>query len=78
MPPLEVRHLEKTKRFGFHLKRLREGKGLSQQALADIANIGKTTVLRIENGRQSPTLEMLFSICEALEVPIVELMDYER
>ncbi|WP_460893961.1 helix-turn-helix domain-containing protein [Rufibacter soli] len=70
--------MEKTKRFGLHLKRLREGKGLSQQALADIANIGKTTVLRIENGRQSPTLEMLFSISEALEIPFARMMDFKQ
>lgn len=76
MPPLEVRHLEKTKRFGVHLRKLREDKGLSQQALADIANIGKTTVLRIENGRQSPTLEMLITLSEALEIPFAELMKF--
>lgn len=76
MPPLGVKHPEKIESFGRHLRRLREERGFSQQALADTADITKMTVLRIENGRTAPTLDMLFTLSEALEIPFSELMGF--
>lgn len=77
MPPLGVKYPDKIESFGRHLKRMREGKGFSQQALADTADIAKLTILRIENGKNAPTLDMLFAISDALEIPFQELMDFE-
>ncbi|AKQ45823.1 hypothetical protein TH63_09490 [Rufibacter radiotolerans] len=73
-----VRHLKKIESFGIHLRKIREDKGLSQQALADMADITKMSILRIENGRNAPSLDMLLSLSEALEIPFLELMDFEK
>jgi transcriptional regulator with XRE-family HTH domain len=61
--------------FGRHLRQLREARKLSQQALADYADIAKPTVQRIEKGQAAATLEVLLSLARALHVPFRELMD---
>lgn len=42
--------------------KLRKKEGLSQQDLADKANVSKSTIARIENGTMNPTLKMLDKI----------------
>ncbi|MBO9203208.1 helix-turn-helix transcriptional regulator [Niastella sp. MAH-29] len=49
---------------------------MSQQELADTAEISKITVQRIENAKYSVTLDTLISIAEALNVPLKKLVDY--
>jgi transcriptional regulator with XRE-family HTH domain len=73
-----VRHLKEIESFGIHLRKLREDKGLSQQALADMADITKLSILRIENGRNAPSLDLLVSLSKALEIPFLELMDFDK
>ena len=56
-----------------HLRRLREDSGLSQQQLADTADIAKITIQRIENAKYATTLDMLLTISKALRIPLSEL-----
>lgn len=62
--------------FGTHLRRLREARAFSQQALADHANIAKATVQRIENAQFSVTLDILFSLARALHLSLPELLNF--
>ena len=62
--------------FGTHLRRLREARGFSQQALADHANIAKAAIQRIENAQYSATLDVLLSLSRALRVPLPEMMEF--
>ncbi len=64
------------KAFGTHLRKIREAKGISQQELADISNISKSTILRTENAQFAVTLDVLLSISEALEIPLRDLVDF--
>ncbi len=50
------------------LKRLRTEKGLSQGALARLSGVGRTTIVRMENGSQVPHLGTLQKIAKVLEV----------
>jgi transcriptional regulator with XRE-family HTH domain len=59
--------------FGMHLRALREGRGWSQQELADIT---KKTVYRIETAQTAPTLDVLLCLAEGLEMPLRELVDF--
>ncbi|WP_165699282.1 helix-turn-helix domain-containing protein [Hymenobacter jejuensis] len=63
------------KAFGEHLCALRERAGKSQAEVADVANIAKTTLQRIEQGKVSATLDVLIRICRALGISMTELMD---
>jgi transcriptional regulator with XRE-family HTH domain len=62
--------------FGIHLRRLREMQNLSQQELADLADVAKITVQRIENAKFSATIDVLISLARALNVPVKQLVDY--
>jgi transcriptional regulator with XRE-family HTH domain len=64
------------KSFGLHLRKIREERGLSQQELADNANISRPTIQRIESAKFSVTLDVLLSLSEALEMPLPDLMRF--
>ncbi|MCS3801464.1 DNA-binding XRE family transcriptional regulator [Chitinophagaceae bacterium OAS944] len=49
---------------------------MSQQELADTAEISKITVQRIENAKYSVTLDTLISIAGALNMPLKKLVDF--
>jgi len=51
---------------GAILKKARADAGLSQEELAFRAGIDRTYVSQLENDKKSPTVQMLFRICEAL------------
>jgi transcriptional regulator with XRE-family HTH domain len=72
----DVKNPQGIKEFGVQLRRLREGKDLSQQELADRADIAKITVQRIENSKYAVTLDVLISLAEALELPLKDLVDF--
>ena len=46
----------------------RKKKGISQEVLAGLADIGRSHVSAIEHGERKPTLETLYRICNALGV----------
>nr|WP_293299582.1 helix-turn-helix domain-containing protein [Allomuricauda sp.] len=55
---------------------LRKSKGLTQEKLADSAQINLRTLQRIEKGHTNPHGETLKRIADALEVPMDELMEH--
>ena len=61
--------------FGRHVRQLREARGLSQQALADEADIAKPTIQRLEKGQAAATLDVLLSLAKALHLPFRDLAD---
>ena len=60
--------------FGRVLRALRQERGLSQEALAEAANLHVTHVSRLENGHKGPTLAAVFALARALDVPVVDLV----
>ena len=60
---------------GQNLKKLREKKGLSQDRLAQLANVAKNTIIKIEQGgNEKPTLETLEKIAQTLDITVDELI----
>lgn len=51
---------------------------MTQQALADAIGLTRQTVIAIEQGRYSPTLEAAFQIAEVFRVPLEQVFSYER
>ncbi len=49
---------------------------MSQQELADRANIAKQTVYRLEHAQFAVTLDVLLALSEGLEMPLKDLMDF--
>lgn len=51
---------------GEAISRLRRQKGLSQEILSGLSDIGRTHLSAIERGERKPTLETFYRICCAL------------
>lgn len=49
-------------------------KGVSQEVLSGLADIGRTHLSAIENGKRKPTLETLYSIATALDVNMSDIV----
>lgn len=65
-------------RFGARLRQLRGLAGLNQEQLAERAGIDRKSVSRMENGRHSPALDVVFELARALGVEPAELFRGER
>ncbi|HMU97364.1 MAG TPA: helix-turn-helix transcriptional regulator [Chitinophagales bacterium] len=63
-------------KFGATLKSIRKSKNLSQQALANNAEIELSQVYRIEKGKINPTLSTISNLAKALEIDIKDLFDF--
>ena len=50
---------------------------MTQQQLAEKVGVSRQTIISIEAGKYSPSLELAFRIAEAFGVKINELFDYE-
>lgn len=46
----------------------RNQKGISQEVLSGLADIGRSHLSAIERGERKPTLETLYRLCSALDV----------
>jgi len=51
---------------------IREEKGMSKSSLADYADIQRCYLRHIVQGKKKPSVNVIFSICEALEVHPVD------
>ena len=51
-------------------------KELTQAELAERIGVTRQTVIAIEQGKYSPSLEMAFRIARALEVPLEDVFQY--
>lgn len=63
-----------AKNIGLNLKRLRQVQGLSMQELANLAEVEKSQVVRIENGQVDAKISSLFILAKALDVDVEELI----
>lgn len=54
--------------FGRVLREARKVTGLSQESFADAVEMDRTTISLLERGKQSPTVETVFRLCDALRL----------
>lgn len=54
--------------FGIRLRTIRVQRGLSQERLAQVAELDRTYISSCEAGRRNVTLKTLFRLAEALDV----------
>ena len=62
---------------GKRIQELRKGRIHSQEKLAERAGISTQYLSNIERGKENPTLDMLFTLADALKVGLAEMCDYE-
>lgn len=59
---------------GTVIKRLREGKGLTQEQLAEKINVSSKAVSKWETGRGFPDISLLEGLAKALDISVIELL----
>ena len=65
-PAIEAIAMQGRRTLGERIRGFRESAGLTQAALAQAANIGRVTLVRLEKGEQSPRFKTLDAIAKAL------------
>ena len=46
---------------------------MTQQQLADLVGVTRQTILAVENGKYSPTLELAFTIAKVFDKPLEDV-----
>ena len=59
---------------GEELRKAREAAGLTQEKLAFAAGLDRTYISQLEHDKKSPTLDVLFRLCDALEVQASDMI----
>ena len=71
---VEAIALQGRRTLGERVRGFRESAGLTQKALAKSAGIGRVTLVRLENGEQTPRYRTLEGIAESLGRPVRDLV----
>jgi transcriptional regulator with XRE-family HTH domain len=58
----------------FRIREIRESRKYNKSQLARKAGVSKTTISKIENYKESPTIETLEKIAKALDVKVRDLL----
>lgn len=69
---------EKFKRLGLNIAYYRKANGLSQSQLAELVNISRTHMSRIETADCAVSLDVVFDICDALKIKPDKLFDFRN
>jgi XRE family transcriptional regulator, regulator of sulfur utilization len=71
-----VKHVRKT--LGERLRNLRKDRGLSQQRLGRRSNLSGKFIGEVERGEKSVSVDSLYHVSVALDVPLSSLTDTDR
>lgn len=65
-------------KFGANIRKLREGKGLSQRELSYLCSIDNSKISKIEQGKINITVLTIIELSTALEIPAMELLNFQK
>ncbi|MBP3633274.1 MAG: helix-turn-helix transcriptional regulator [Oscillospiraceae bacterium] len=65
---MEGKHHMKYRHLGLNIAYYRKERGLSQLQLAELVNVSRTHMSRIETADCAVSLDVVFAICDALDV----------
>lgn len=72
----QKRQLDIKQRFGKAVRRRRRELDLSQEELAERAELHRTYLSDIERGEGNPSLEIIEKLASALDISVVELFSH--
>lgn len=73
---MQERHLNQYRELGLNIAYYRKKNGLSQTQLAELVNISRTHMSRIETADCAVSLDVVFDICEHLQIPLSKMFDF--
>lgn len=63
--------------FTCNLKKYRLLKNYTQEQLAEIVNVRRETIMRLEAGKYNPSLKLAIDISRAVEAPIEDIFIFD-
>ncbi len=69
----KIDNKEYLKQFAYRVKTLREAQGISQEKLAERANLHRTYIGMVERLERNPSLVCIYKIANGLGVDVTEL-----
>lgn len=75
---MQKQQYDKYKYLGLNIAYYRKEKGLSQSELAELVNISRTHMSRIETADCAVSLDVVFAICDALCVTPNKMFDFRK
>lgn len=75
---MKIEQIEKYWRLGLNIAYYRKIKGLSQSRLAELLDISRTHMSRIETADCAVSLDVVFDICDVLGVAPDRLFDFTK
>lgn len=72
------RQIEKYRLLGLNIAYYRKERKMSQSRLAEIINVSRTHMSRIETADCAVSLDVIFDICDALNVSPAKLFDFRK
>lgn len=62
---------------GQNIAKYRKAKHISQEKLAELVDLSREYITRVERGQKNISLRKLFLIADILEVPLYKLIDFD-
>ena len=73
---MQKKHIDKYKLLGLNIAYYRKVRGLSQEKLSELINISRTHMSRIETADCAVSLDVVFDICDVLDISLEKLFDF--
>lgn len=61
--------------FGKVLRQMRLERGLTQEKMAELADVDRTYIFRLEKGLRSPSLDIIFRLADSLQISPGVILD---
>jgi len=76
---VKKQYSEYYRKLGLNITYYRNDKRISQEILSELIGITeKSHISRIENGHSAPSLDVIFGIAKALDVPVYKLFEFRE
>lgn len=75
---MNIKQFDKYRLLGLNIAYYRKERGLSQETLAELVNISRTHMSRIETADCAVSLDVFFDICDALDVAPDKLFCFRK
>ncbi len=67
---------ESYRKLGLNIAYYRKDRGYTQERLAELLDVDRTTVSKIEIAGSGVSLDVIFKFCKLLDVPIHKLFEF--
>lgn len=73
---MDEKYNERYRQLGLNIHFYRKNKGYTQDQLAEIVGVDFTHISRVEVGKAGVSIDLLFAIADALEIPVNKLFEF--